>query len=1024
MKRFLTYLFALLFASSAMAGSYTITFKDSGNDTDATSSMTSTLVSDYVASGADYVSAVAPSGKVYLAKTGAGLKFGNSSNGGSLTMTLKTPVKPTSIVVSASQFNASEGKGLFQGQEFDMTGGGGKYSFNDYTVNYDGATEVTTISVGTEKRGYVKSVTVNFEGEATDEPGDEPGETHELKAVEASTTWDFSKITANTSNALYSSEGIRLTDESIPSKNEEVIYADYTEEFMTIGADFDGEAMAFKGEYPIRKNKYCQAGTLHFKTTVPGSIKVKFSDTGSSASASAVKRYLVVNGEQTEYWTSRENNGADAPYDAQLDVTTGAIAVPAGDVTITGSSAIVVYTVEFTAEEPVIAEPISCADVYSLDKDAEITLNPVTVTYANGKNVYVKDATGSMLLYLPAPAEYAAGNVLSGVAGTVDIYNGLYEVKPTAAQVEAITAEPGEAPAPEELTAVPTSADMNKYVLLKGITFETTDFVSKNITATMGEETFVLRNSFNLTQSFDTEKTYDIVGAVAIYNSTIQVYLISATEVASEPADPSVLFEGEYNVSWESPMSFDANKFANAKAGDRIVVTYKEATGDIEFKVLNDEFSHLAGSREALHLDNGDGEHTLEQFLTPTAVESIKTYGLQLIGSQFTVTKIELKDGKELKEGATVWTGYFWADEWSTLELYKEGYSDIDLSEYDAIRFYTEAAGTEYVINFMSDWGGEGIIADQSTMTDGEGYKELVLTDELRTKMSNADHWMIQFNKEELEAFNATDIVLVKKLADPTNCAEAAEAALSVSANNELYNDGKEYTIEGYVTAIQTAFNAEYSNVSFWMADEVNGGNVIQAFRAVCATAEDAPAVGDKVAVTGKLTKYNDTPEFAAGCTFVITEKAPVVEPQDLGEKTIEEFLALKNTVDFCTLKGTVSNITNETYGNFDLTDETGTVFIYGLLTADGEAQKFAELNVAENDTLTLKATYSEYNGAPQVKNAVFVEVKKYEEPVVDGIGIVATENKSGKAVKVLRNGQLLIEKDGKTYNAQGQIVK
>ena len=173
----------------------------------------------------------------------------------------------------------------------------------------------------------------------------------ELQAVSEATTWDFSKITANTGNALYNKEGIQLTDESTPSKNDEMVYANYSADFMTFAEGFDAATMAFKGEYPIRKNQYCQAGTLRFKTTVAGTITVKFSDTGSSASATAVKRYLVVNGEQTEYWTSRQNNGTE-PYDAQLNVTSGEIAVPAGDVTITGSSAIVVSNVTFTPEAP------------------------------------------------------------------------------------------------------------------------------------------------------------------------------------------------------------------------------------------------------------------------------------------------------------------------------------------------------------------------------------------------------------------------------------------------------------------------------------------------------------------------------------------------------------------------------------------------------------------------------------------------------------------------------------------------
>ena len=124
------------------------------------------------------------------------------------------------------------------------------------------------------------------------------------------------------------------------------------------------------------------------------------------------------------------------------------------------------------------------------------------------------------------------------------------------------------------------------------------------------------------------------------------------------------------------------------------------------------------------------------------------------------------------------------------------------------------------------------------------------------------------------------EAVKAEPLADPTNCAEAAAAALSVSANNELYNNGAVYTIEGYVTSIKTAYSDQYHNISFWMADTQDGGEVIQAYRAACASEADAPAVGDKVAVTGSLTKYNTTPEFAAACTFVILNDPTPVDPQ------------------------------------------------------------------------------------------------------------------------------------------------
>ena len=170
----------------------------------------------------------------------------------------------------------------------------------------------------------------------------------ELAVVSEATTWDFSNdvtLSANHTGDL-KNEGEAL--------NTEQIYA--TIEDLSFAETFKADALAFTGEYPFRSNskKYAQNGTLHFKTSVAGKIIVTFSDTGSSASATAVKRYLMVNGEQTEYWASRENNGDEA-YAAQLNVTTGEIDVPAGDVTIKGSSAITVSKIIFTpntADEP------------------------------------------------------------------------------------------------------------------------------------------------------------------------------------------------------------------------------------------------------------------------------------------------------------------------------------------------------------------------------------------------------------------------------------------------------------------------------------------------------------------------------------------------------------------------------------------------------------------------------------------------------------------------------------------------
>ena len=193
---------------------------------------------------------------------------------------------------------------------------------------------------------------------------------------------------------------------------------------------------------------------------------------------------------------------------------------------------------------------------------------------------------------------------------------------------------------------------------------------------------------------------------------------------------------------------------------------------------------------------------------------------------------------------------------------------------------------------------------------------------------------------------------------NPTSmtCAEAAAAALSVSGNNVEYNNGEIIVVEGYVTEIAVAYSTQFHNLSFWMADEPNGGRVLEAYRCLAVDEESAPKVGDHVRVYGKLTKYNSTPEFAQACYFEMVE---AYIPQNLGHKSIAEFLELKNFTDTCELTGVVLDVYNTKYGNLHLVEDGDTLDIYGLLTADGQAQQFASLNVEEEDTLTIKAVHT-----------------------------------------------------------------
>ena len=263
----------------------------------------------------------------------------------------------------------------------------------------------------------------------------------------------------------------------------------------------------------------------------------------------------------------------------------------------------------------------------------------------------------------------------------------------------------------------------------------------------------------------------------------ISLIALFAALVMNVQADD--LWTGSKHVCWaDGGIQIPAASFAEAQPGQKIIVYFTDASDGIEFKVMNEHFDHLAGSREAAWI-SGDG--AFEQFLTSSAVDSLKLYGLEIIGANFNCTQVALESGKEaLKEGFTVWTGFFWADSWTTLELYNNGYAGVDFSNATALRIYSEAGRSDFVINIKESWEEGGQIADQTAMTAGDGYMELTLTNELRNRLANAGHWMIQFNKEAGEAFNVTDIVLVGDFPSAISNTAAESKAVKSIENGQL----------------------------------------------------------------------------------------------------------------------------------------------------------------------------------------------------------------------------------------------
>lgn len=141
-------------------------------------------------------------------------------------------------------------------------------------------------------------------------------------------------------------------------------------------------------------------------------------------------------------------------------------------------------------------------------------------------------------------------------------------------------------------------------------------------------------------------------------------------------------------------------------------------------------------------------------------------------------------------------------------------------------------------------------------------------SDEKVATVSNGVVTMVGVGKATItakagEGVTATCDVTVS---EPTilTCAQAAEKALAVSANNEVAADGK-YVIRGYVISLVGTPSSDFSkhgNYSFWMADDKAATKgTFEAYQVAPKDGATLAEVGDFVEVVGDLTKYGTTAE-------------------------------------------------------------------------------------------------------------------------------------------------------------------
>lgn len=126
--------------------------------------------------------------------------------------------------------------------------------------------------------------------------------------------------------------------------------------------------------------------------------------------------------------------------------------------------------------------------------------------------------------------------------------------------------------------------------------------------------------------------------------------------------------------------------------------------------------------------------------------------------------------------------------------------------------------------------------------------------------------------------------------------------------------------------------------------------------------------VGDVVTLTGVKDIYNGTGQM---------KNATLEAVKVVTKISVADFLTKKDDKNvYYMLEGTITEFAGQrndlkTYGNFGLTDDSGSAFVYGLTTGWGGAKKLAgTLGLNFGDKITIIGYRTSYDGNPQVGGA------------------------------------------------------
>ncbi len=339
-------------------------------------------------------------------------------------------------------------------------------------------------------------------------------------------------------------------------------------------------------------------------------------------------------------------NGGDAvlysePFSIAATATVSAYATLGTDQSNTATAT---YTFPVILSNIAAFYDAADADLYQITSD-------MTFVYRHGRYVYVKDATGGLLIYDNTPSvittTYNPGDVFTGgVAGTRSIFNGLKELVPdvnTAAGVAGTPVEPIEVTA-ADLLANPDDY-MSQLVILRNGTFNGGVLNNNNnpkIFSQDGNDLVIYNRFNNLTNAMMPEgQTATVVGFVSIHNETIQLFPRNANDIALTDFPFTSNFDGAGAYTWTLVNGDNTNKWYAGKA-----------QGFDNGKLY---ISSSNGATNKYNVSTASVSHAYIPVTLP-ASDVLLTFDLRTVGDANDFLQVALMD--ELPEAGTLPTNY------------------------------------------------------------------------------------------------------------------------------------------------------------------------------------------------------------------------------------------------------------------------------------------------------------------------------------------------------------------------------